>query len=253
MHKIRPIISIIMLALLLAGCAGTQSRNTDPENDPWEGYNRKVYAFNEGMDKVVRPIAVGYDKIMPDPLQRGVGNFFRNLDAPVTYVNLVLQGKFRESADTFGRFFINSTVGLLGFFDVASRLGIPFYNEDLGQTMATWGYDDSRYLMLPFFGPSTFRDGTGRLADSFYHPVGRAIHGYNRWGLLIFRGIDTRARYLEQDAELKSAYDPYVLMRDVWMQNRQYQIYDGDPPMLDYDLYLEDDYASEEPATSGSQ
>ncbi|MEK6193369.1 MAG: VacJ family lipoprotein, partial [Deltaproteobacteria bacterium] len=173
MHKILPIISFIMLVLLLAGCAGTQSRNTDPENDPWEGYNRKVYAFNEGMDKVVRPIAVGYDKIMPDPLQRGVGNFFRNLDAPVTYVNLLLQGKFRESADAFGRFFINSTVGLLGFFDVASRLGIPFYNEDLGQTMATWGYDDSRYLMLPFFGPSTFRDGTGRLADSFYHPVGR--------------------------------------------------------------------------------
>jgi len=253
MHNIRSIISLIMLALLLAGCAGTQSRNTDPENDPWEGYNRKVYAFNEGMDKVVRPIAVGYDKIMPDPLQRGVGNFFRNLDAPVTYVNLVLQGKFRESADTFGRFLINSTVGLLGFFDVASRLGIPFYNEDLGQTMATWGYDDSRYLMLPLFGPSTFRDGTGRLADSFYHPVGRVIHGSNRWGLWIFRGIDTRARYLDQDSELQSAYDPYVLMRDVWMQNRQYQIYDGDPPMLDYDLYLEDDYSLEEPAASGGQ
>ena len=253
MHKIRSTIGLIMLALLLAGCAGTQSRNTDPENDPWEGYNRKVYAFNEGVDKIARPIAVGYDKIMPDPLQRGVGNFFRNLDAPVTYVNLVLQGKFRESADTFGRFFINSTVGLLGFFDVASRLGIPFYNEDLGQTMATWGYDDSRYLMLPFFGPSTFRDGTGRLADSFYHPVGRAVHGSNRWGLLIFRGIDTRARYLDQDAELQSAYDPYVLMRDVWMQNRQFQIYDGDPPMLDYDLYLEDDYDLEEPTTSGSQ
>jgi len=253
MHNIRSIISLIMLALLLAGCAGTQSRNTDPENDPWEGYNRKVYAFNEGMDKVVRPIAVGYDKIMPDPLQRGVGNFFRNLDAPVTYVNLVLQGKFRESADTLGRFLINSTVGLLGFIDVASRLGIPFYNEDLGQTMATWGYDDSRYLMLPFFGPSTFRDGTGRLADSFYHPVGRVFHGSNRWGLWIFRGIDTRARYLDQDTELQSAYDPYVLMRDVWMQNRLYQIYDGDPPMLDYDIYLEDDYDPAEPATSDKQ
>lgn len=253
MHKMRSIISIIMIALLLAGCAGTQSRNTDPENDPWEGYNRKVFAFNEGMDKVVRPIAVGYDKIMPDPLQRGVGNFFRNLDAPVTYVNLLLQGKFRESADTFGRFFINSTVGLLGFFDVASKLGIPFYNEDLGQTMATWGYNDSRYLMLPLFGPSTFRDGTGRLADSFYHPVGRVIHGSNRWGLWIFRGIDTRARYLDQDSELQSAYDPYVLMRDVWMQNRQYQIYDGDPPMLDYDLYLEDELDTEEPATTGGQ
>ena len=253
MHRTRSIISIIMLALLLSGCAGTQSRNTDPENDPWEGYNRKVFAFNEGVDKIVRPIAVGYDKITPDPLQRGFGNFFRNLDGPVTYVNQVLQGKFYESVDTLGRFLINSTLGLLGFFDVASRLGIPFYNEDLGQTMATWGYDNSRYLMLPFLGPSTFRDGTGRLVDSYLHPVTRRIHGSNRWGLWIFRGIDTRARYLDQDAELNSAYDPYVLMRDVWMQNREYQIYDGDPPMQDYDLYLEDDYSTEEPATSDNQ
>ena len=253
MRRTSSLISIIVFALLLAGCAGTQSRNTDPVNDPWEGYNRKVFAFNEGVDKVVRPIAVGYDKIMPDPFQRGVGNFFRNLDGPVTYVNLVLQGKFRESADTLGRFLINSTVGLLGFFDVATKLGIPFYNEDLGQTMATWGYDDSRYLMIPFFGPSTFRDGTGRLADSFYHPVGRVFHGSNRWGLWIFRGIDTRARYLDQDGELNSAYDPYVLMRDVWMQNRQFQIYDGDPPMLDYDLYLEEDFEAEEPATAGGR
>ena len=141
------IVNIVLLSLLLAGCAGTQSRNTDPENDPWEGYNRKVFAFNEGMDKVIRPIAVGYDKIMPDPFQRGVGNFFRNLDAPVTYVNQVLQGKFKQSVSTIGRFLVNSTIGVLGFFDVATKMGIPYYNEDLGQTLATWGYDDSRYLM----------------------------------------------------------------------------------------------------------
>jgi len=251
MNKNRSIIGVILLSLLLAGCAGTQSRNTDPENDPWEGYNRKVYAFNEGVDKVVRPIAVGYDKIMPDPFQRGVGNFFRNLDAPVTYVNQVLQGKFKQSVSTIGRFLINSTIGLLGFFDVATRMDIPFYNEDLGQTLATWGYDNSRYLMLPFFGPSTFRDGTGRVVDNLYHPVGSVFKGNKRWGLLIVRGIDTRARYLDQDAELNEAYDPYVLMRDVWMQNRTYQIYDGDPPMLDYDLYLEDDLEAEEPTTSG--
>ena len=249
MHKPGALISIILVSLLLAGCAGTQSRNTDPELDPWEGYNRKVFAFNQGVDKVARPIAVAYDKIMPDPLQRGVGNFFRNLDAPVTYVNQVLQGKFIESLSTLGRFLANSTFGLFGFFDIASQMGIPFYNEDLGQTMASWGYEDSRYMMIPFFGPSTFRDGTGRLADSFYHPVGRALHGYGEWGLLIFRGIDRRAMYLDQDAELNDAYDPYVLMRDVWWQNRQYQIYDGDPPMMDYDLYLED-YADEEEATT---
>jgi len=253
MKKTHSIIGVILLSLLLAGCAGTQSRNTDPENDPWEGYNRKVFAFNQGLDKVARPIAVGYDKIMPDPAQRGVGNFFRNLDAPVTYVNQVLQGKFRQSVSTIGRFLVNSTIGILGFFDVATEMGIPFYNEDLGQTLATWGYEDSRYLMFPFFGPSTFRDGTGSVIDTFYSPVGQVFHGSNRWGLWIVRGIDTRARYLDQDAELNSAYDPYVLMRDVWWQNRQYQIYDGDPPMMDYDLYLEDDLETVEPVSTGGE
>jgi len=239
------LISALLLSILLSACAGTQNRHTDPENDPWEGFNRKIYAFNDGLDKVVRPVAVGYDKIMPDPFQRGVGNFFRNLDAPVTFVNQLLQGKGVQSADTFGRFLINSTVGLLGFFDVATRMGIPHYNEDLGQTLATWGYEDSRYLVLPFFGPSTIRDGFSRYTDSFYHPVGVAIHGNNVWGYFIVRGIDQRARYLDQDAELEEAYDSYVLMRDVWMQNRQFQIYDGDPPMTDYDLYL-DDFSDEE-------
>ena len=170
MLKRSSLISIVLLSLLLAGCAGTQSRHTDPENDPWEGFNRKVYAFNDGLDKVVRPIAVGYDKIMPDPFQRGVGNFFRNLDAPVTFFSQILQGKFAQSGTTIGRFLLNSTVGLLGFFDVATKAGIPFYNEDLGQTLASWGYEDSRYLVLPFFGPSTFRDGTGRLAGRSAFP-----------------------------------------------------------------------------------
>ena len=238
------LIVVILLGFLLSGCAGTQSRNTDPENDPWEGFNRKVFAFNEGLDKVARPIAVGYDWIMPDPFQRGVGNFFRNLDSPVTYISQVLQGKFGESVTTIGRFLVNSTVGVLGFFDVATKWGMPFYNEDLGQTFATWGYQDSRYLVLPIFGPSTFRDGVGRLSDSYIHPVGRAIHGNNEWGLWIVRGIDLRARYLDQDAELQEAYDPYVLLRDIWLQNREFQIYDGDPPVLDYDMYL-DDYADE--------
>jgi phospholipid-binding lipoprotein MlaA len=246
MQKTSCIISAILISMLLSGCAGTQNRHTDPENDPWEGFNRKVFAFNNSLDKVVRPIAVGYDTVMPDPFQRGVGNFFRNLDSPVTFVNQVLQGKFRQSGSSVGRFLINSTIGLLGFFDVATKMGIPYYNEDLGQTLAKWGYHDSRYLMLPIFGPSTLRDGVGRYTDSYYHPVGRAIHGRNEWGYWIVRGIDQRARYLSQDAELGQAYDPYVLMRDVWIQNRQYQIYDGDPPMADYDLYLED-YSEEEP------
>lgn len=236
----RLLFGVLIFSLLLTGCAGTQNRHTDPENDPWEGFNRKIYAFNEGLDKVVRPVAVGYDKVMPDPFQRGVGNFFRNLDSTVTIVNQVLQGKFKESGSSLGRFLLNSTIGVLGFFDVASKVGIPYYNEDLGQTLATWGYHDSRYLMLPVFGPSTIRDGVTRYADSFYHPVGYAIRGNNRWGYWIVRGIDLRATFLDADAGIQEAYDPYTMVRDLWLQNRQYQIYDGDPPMLDYDMYLDD-------------
>jgi phospholipid-binding lipoprotein MlaA len=233
--------AIALLSCALLGCAGTQSRNTDPVNDPWEGYNRKVYALNMGLDKVIRPVAVGYDKVMPDPFQRGIGNFFRNLDAPVTIINQLLQGKFKQGGESFGRFLLNSTVGLLGFFDVASKAGIPYYNEDLGQTLASWGYQNSRYFMLPILGPSTFRDGLGRFTDSYYHPVVRQIRNEGEWALWVVRGIDQRARYLSQDAELEQAFDPYVLVRDVWLQNRQYQIYDGDPPLTEYDLYLEED------------
>jgi len=243
----------ILLSLLLSACAGTQNRHTDPVNDPWEGLNRKTYAFNDGLDKaIVRPVAVAYDKVMPDPAKRGVGNFFRNLDAPVTYFNQLFQGKIGQSGATLARFFINSTIGLLGFFDVATKWGIPYYNEDLGQTLATWGIKKSPYLVLPFLGPSSGRDGIGRLGDSFLHPVGRAIHKRGVWGYWIFRGIDTRARYLDQDADLREAYDPYVLMRDVWLQNREYQIYDGNPPMADYDLYLEESYPEPE-SESGTE
>ena len=248
-HGLRLLISIL-LSLLLLGCAGTQNRHTDPVNDPWEGFNRKVFAFNNGLDKVIRPVAVGYDKVIPDPFQRGVGNFFRNLDTSVTFVNQVLQGKFKQGGITFGRFVLNSTVGLLGFFDVASKAGIPYYNEDLGQTLAKWGYKKSRYLVLPVLGPSTFRDGLGRYTDSYYRPVSYAIRKHDLWALWIIQGIDLRARFLSQDAEFEQTYDPYVLMRDVWLQNRQYQIYDGDPPMADYDLYLED-YPEEEQPDSG--
>jgi phospholipid-binding lipoprotein MlaA len=248
MEKRYLLISLIFLSLLLAGCAGTQNRHTDPERDPWEGFNRKVYAFNEGLDKaILRPVAVGYDKIIPDPFQRGVGNFFRNLDAPVTFVNQLLQGEFKQSGSTVGRFLINSTFGLLGFFDVATKMNLPYYDEDLGQTLLKWGYADSRYLLLPILGPSTVRDGVGRFVDSYYHPVGRALHGREIWAYWILRGIDQRARYLDQDAELQQAYDPYVLLRDVWMQSRQYKIHDGESPMTDYDLYLDDYIEEEEP------
>jgi phospholipid-binding lipoprotein MlaA len=232
---------ITTLVLSLSACAGTQNRNTDPEADPWEGFNRKMHSFNMTFDQyLLRPVAVGYDFIMPDPFQRGVGNFFRNLNYPVTFINQLLQGKFRQSGISTGRFFVNTTIGLLGLFDVASRMGIEQYNEDFGQTMAVWGYENSRYLVLPVFGPSTFRDGIGRSIYGYAHPVSWAAREHNQYAPMIIDIIQVRARFLEQDQELKKSYDPYALIRDVYLQRREYNIYDGEPPMDDYESYLED-------------
>jgi phospholipid-binding lipoprotein MlaA len=235
------ILAVLALAVLLAGCAGTQSRQTDPEVDPWEGFNRKVHGFNMTMDRfVARPLAVAYDKVMPDPAQRGVANFFRNLDWPVTFINQLLQGKLKESGISTGRFLVNTTVGLLGIFDVATHMGIPDYDEDFGQTLAKWGYAESRYLVLPFFGPSTFRDGIGRSVYGYYHPVSYVAREDHFYTPMVVDLIQTRASFLSQDDMLEESFDPYTLIRDSWLQNRQYKIYDGEPPLADYDAYLEE-------------
>ena len=231
----------LMFAILLSGCAGTQSRQTDPENDPWEGFNRKIHGFNTTLDKTVaRPVAKAYRKFTPRPVQKGVSNFFRNIDYPVTFINQVMQGKFKESGISTGRFLINSTVGLLGLFDVASKMGIPDYDEDFGQTLAKWGYEDSRYLVLPLFGPSTFRDGIGQSIYGYTHPVSYWAREDHFYTPLVVDLVQTRAAFLNQDDTLRDAYDPYTLVRDAWLQNREYKIHDGDPPLLDYDAYLEE-------------
>ncbi len=233
--------AISMLLILSAGCAGTQSRHTDPENDPWEGFNRKTHSFNMALDKsVARPIAKVYNAITPKPVQSGVRNFFRNLDYPVTFINQVLQGKFKQSGINTGRFLINSTIGILGLFDVATRMGIPDYDEDFGQTLAKWGYTDSRYLVLPLFGPSTFRDGIGRSIYGYAHPVSYVAREEHLYTPMVVNLIQTRAAFLNQDDTLSDAYDPYTLVRDAWLQNREFKIYDGNPPLVDYDAYLDE-------------
>jgi phospholipid-binding lipoprotein MlaA len=233
---------LALLTVMLSACAGTQNRHTDPEGDPWEGFNRNVHAFNMTLDRfLLRPVAVGYDVVMPDPFQRGVGNFFRNLDYPVTLMNQLLQGKLKEGGMSTGRFLVNTTVGLLGVFDVASKMGMPHYREDFGQTLAVWGYDNSRYLVLPVFGPSTFRDGIGRSIYGYAHPVSWAAREHNNYVPMVVDVVQTRARFLADDQQLLDAYDPYVLIRDVFLQNRLYKIHDGNPPQTDYDLYLIDE------------
>ena len=137
-NKSRVFITVILAQMFfLAGCSSQQVTMTDPERDPWEAYNRKIHSFNMAFDNAIfRPVAKGYDVVMPDPPQRGVRNFFRNLAYPVTAINLVLQGKFEESLEATGRFLMNSTVGMLGFFDVATSLEMPYHEEDMGQTLS---------------------------------------------------------------------------------------------------------------------
>jgi phospholipid-binding lipoprotein MlaA len=231
----------LMQLLILAGCSSQQVTMTDPERDPWEAYNRKIHSFNMAFDNAIfRPVAKGYDYVMPDAPQRGVRNFFRNLSYPVTFINLILQGKFEDSMTATGRFLMNSTVGMLGFVDVATKLDMPKYDEDFGQTLAVWGWRDSRYLVMPIFGPYTARDFIGRGFYGYFHPVSFAIREYNNYIPLVVDLISLRAELLPFQAELDAANDPYVLVRDVWLQNREFKIYDGDPPQPDYDALLEE-------------
>jgi phospholipid-binding lipoprotein MlaA len=242
--KVHPLLSracALSLVILLSACATQTTTMTDPERDPWENYNRKMHAFNMGMDKAIfRPVAKGYDYIMPDAPQRGVRNFFRNLAYPVTFLNLLLQGKFKDSLTATGRFVVNSTVGLLGFFDVATREDIPYYDEDFGQTLAVWGWKESRYLVMPFFGPYTGRDVLGRSFYGYLHPISYYVRKHNNYTPVVVDLITLRGSLLPFDDEIQNAQDPYALIRDVYLQKREFLIYDGNPPVPDYDAFLEE-------------
>lgn len=204
---------LLAAGLLLTACAGTQSRNTDPINDPWEGYNRKIHAFNMTADKyVLRPVAKGYDTITPDPIQRGIGNFFRNLNYPVTAINQILQGKFEDFGASTGRFLANTIFGLGGFFDVASMSDIPQHDEDFGQTMAVWGWKDSRYFVLPFLGPRTVRDTLGRSFYGYAHPMSYLAREESIYWPFAADIIQIRAALLPQDQAMLESYDPLSLI-----------------------------------------
>ena len=235
------ILLVSVLAFGSTGCSGTQIQPTDPQRDPWEAYNRKIHAFNMGVDRyVMKPVAKGYDTVMPDAPQRGVRNFFRNLSYPVTFLNLLLQGKPAAAMDATGRFLVNTTLGLGGFFDVASKGGLPRFDEDMGQTLAVWGWSESRYLVMPFIGPYTVRDLLGRSFYGYFHPISYMVREYDAYYLIAIDLVTLRAELLSFDTQIQNASDPYVLIRDVYLQNREFKIYDGDPPAPDYDALLED-------------
>ena len=212
----------------LAGCASTGERT---RSDPIEPFNRGVYKFNDALDRgVLKPTAKAYVKVMPEWFRTGVGNFFMNLKGPGTIINQLLQGKVREAGQDSARFLLNTTFGLGGVIDVATMNELPHHDEDFGQTLGKWGVPAGPYLMLPFLGPATVRDGPSRIADTFLEPLYWYDYGDARWVSLGLSFIDDRARLLPLDETLAETYDPYAFIRDAYLQRRQYLVYDGDPP-----------------------
>jgi phospholipid-binding lipoprotein MlaA len=228
-------LSRLALSLLLAVAVGLGGCATGPDadpRDPLEPFNRGVFQFNDDLDQAfIQPLAKGYNAIMPGPLNQGVTNFFNNLRDVDSAVNNLLQLKIGRAFSDLGRVAVNTTVGILGFVDVASNLNLPSYKEDFGQTLGVWGFETGPYLVLPFFGPSSGRDGVGVVVDWFIDPLYLIDDDGLKWGLRGLRLVDTRADLLNASRVFsQAALDPYSFIRDAYLQRRRSQVFDGNPP-----------------------
>lgn len=207
--------------------------------DPFEPANRAIFRFNEVADKyVARPVAKGYQFIAPSFVRTGVTNFFDNLSYPVDIINAALQGKFKQAGLDTTRLIINTTIGLLGVMDPATDVGLAIHDEDFGQTLGVWGVPEGPYIMLPFFGPRTFRSGVGTVADIYTSPQFLLFSSSVQTKVNIFWLIHRRSLLIGIDEEIQRAFDPYAFVRDAYIQNRQYLLYDGNPP--EEDFYFDD-------------
>lgn len=228
--------TVVLVALLSSGCAGTPPAAQKSPADPWEKLNRGTHRFNNAVDRaVLKPVATAYRDHVPQPVRTGVANVLDNLEQPSIIVNQFLQGKVFAGLQDTGRFMLNSTFGLAGLFDLATRAGVDKHDEDFGQTLGVWGVPSGPYLEIPFLGPSTVRDVPGRAVDAFnLNTLGDEIpllkndwFEYSRIGL---SAIDSRAELLSLDRLRAQAFDEYVFVRDAWLQRREYNVRDGDVP-----------------------
>jgi phospholipid-binding lipoprotein MlaA len=219
------------MGVLLAGCA-----TADPsgQNDPYEQTNRAVFDFDQKLDKfVLSPVAGVYVDVLPDPAREGIHNFLLNLDLPVTFANDLLQGEMHRAGETFGRFTINSTLGIGGLLDPATDFGIPYHKEDFGQTLGTWGVGEGPFIVLPLFGPDPPRDAGGQIVDIFLDPTTYIpIREHFWWGAgrQALAIIDTRSRNLDtlQNIE-RGSVDYYASVRSLYRQMRNNEIRNGRP------------------------
>lgn len=220
-------------AALLSGCASVPKDSGQNPDDPWETLNRQTFAFNQGLDFIlIRPLAKGYQFITPKPVREGVTRVFQNTMEPSNAVNNVLQGKVEEGILSLFRLMINSTVGVVGIFDVAQMVDIPRMSEDFGQTLATWGVPKGPYFVIPVLGPSTVRDTVGLVPEVFLDPntyVGRDWFVWPWWGA---KFVNARERLLPVTDMLDKTVDPYVATRNAYLQQRQNSLQNGDGPAM---------------------
>ena len=227
MPLLNRLVAISAAALILGGCATTRDNP-----DPWEGLNRKTYAFNDALDAaVLKPVAQGYVKVVPGFAREGVNNFFGNLEDIGTGLNNLLQGKPADGASDLGRVVVNSVFGVFGLWDVATPLGLEKHYEDFGQTLGVWGVQSGPYLVLPLLGTSSARDGPARIVDPswFYSEYVNPESLY--WGVWGLDKVRERANLFQAEGVLQeAALDKYSFIRDAWLQRRRSQVYDGNPP-----------------------
>jgi len=219
--------ALAVAVALLAGCAAAPSRD-----DPFEPMNRALYQFHDTVDTaVVKPVAQAYIDVVPELIRTGVSNVFNNIEDLISALNGLLQGKLDKFGDDLGRVVLNTAWGVGGIFDLASMVGIERGNEDFGQTFGAWGLPQGPYLFVPFFGPTTVRDGTGAVVRIMVGPVGYIGDVPVRNSLYGIGAVDLRAQALSAGAIVDTAaLDRYLFIRNAYLQRRQYLLYDGKPP-----------------------
>ena len=245
MSKMKSLLFALLFALAAGGCA---SSNTP--GDPFEGFNRAMFGFNEALDNaVLKPVATGYRNVVPEPVRECTGNVFSNINDVFVAVNSLLQGKVGDAVSDACRVLVNSTVGVLGCFDVASKMGLEKHNRDFGQTFGKWGIGSGPYFVFPFLGPSNIREGVGTLIYSNLDPVW-ANHIPTRNVAYSLRAVNRRAELLSASSALEdAALDKYAFVRDAYVQRRQSLIDDGDNKAKPRAAV---DGTAQSPATAGS-
>ncbi|RVT49200.1 VacJ family lipoprotein [Rheinheimera sediminis] len=248
--RIKPFLLSCLVLLIATGCSSKKAAdeqqahsNYQDPRDPLEAVNRSIWDFNyEVLDAyVLRPVTVGYMAVVPKPARTGIANVINNLDEPTNFVNATLQAKPKSAAISLGRFVLNSSLGLFGLFDVASRLDLQNQDEDFNQTLATWGVANGPYLMLPALGSTTVRDTTGTVVDNLYFPS-TWLNTPLSITKAVFSVLDAREQVMSVEQLLNDSVDPYAFIKEAYYQRKEFQIHDGNPPkkVEEDDAYLDE-------------